>query len=60
MNDIMKSAYIREGNWYTLEELMILFNYKKNITKKLLEKFITYGILEVKSNKKRKQKIISK
>ena len=54
MNDIMKSAYIREENWYTLEELMILFNYKKDITKKLLEKFITYGILEVKSNKKKK------
>lgn len=54
MNDTMKSAYIREEKWYTLEELIILFDYEKNKTIKLLEKFITYGILKVKSNQKRK------
>ena len=52
MDDIMKSVYIREKNWYTLEELTKLFNYEINKTKKLLKKFISYGILKVKYNKK--------
>ena len=52
MDDIMKSVYIREENWYTLEDLTKLFNYEIDKTKKLLKKFISYGILKVKYNKK--------
>lgn len=47
MNKMMKSVYIKEECYYNLEQLINLFGYDVNDTKKTLSTFKNYGILKV-------------